>query len=155
MDATNDLVLTAMKGAYSWEQIKPFVNSLKRSGFRGKKVILAHGLLPSVAEELKRDGFELWWYDIKEDRTFGSYCSERFWPANDFLRSFANEHRYIIWVDWKDLVIQTDPSVWLEVHMAPYKIIGCTEGMRVKEEFYNNGWMKQAAPDHYHIRSCP
>jgi hypothetical protein len=143
----DDLILTAMKGAYPWDTLKTFVNSIKFSGYAGQKVMLAHGIDPDVRAELVACGFEVVNYDIADKRTFGSYCSERFWPANTFLRERAQDYRYIIWVDWKDLVVQTDPAMWLQQNLAPYKLVGCTEGLRIAEEYYNDWWLKQAAPD--------
>lgn len=150
MDSENDLLMTAMKGAYPWESLVPFVHSLDRTGFRGTKMIQVHGITEDVRFRLLEHGFTIMDYVIDEPRVFGSYCSERFWPANDFLLANAHKYRNIIWVDWKDLVVQTDPSVWMEKYMAPHRILGCGEGLLVKEEFYNNGWLKQTAdPEGY------
>jgi hypothetical protein len=153
MDSANDLLMTAMKGSYAWDALVPFVHSLDRSGFRGTKLIQVHGITDDVRSKLLEHGFTVLDYVIDEPRVFGSYCSERFWPANGFLKAHAHEYRYIIWVDWKDLVVQTTPSSWLEKHalLCPTdKIIGCGEGLLAKEEFYNNGWLKQAAdPEGY------
>ena len=148
MDASNDLILTAMKGPYEWSALKTFVNSVHRSGFRGEKVMLASGIALEVRLQLEIAGWEVIDYVIPPGtKPFGSYCSERFWPANDFLKYNAEDFRYIIWCDWKDLVVQTDPSVWLYKNMSVDSVIGCSEGMLIKEEFYNNGWLKQAAPN--------
>ena len=147
MDASNDLILSAMKGPYEWSALRTFVNSVHRSGFRGRKVMLVSGITLEVLLQLEIAGWEVINYTIPPGtKPFGSYCSERFWPANDFLK-YAEDFRYIIWTDWKDVVMQTDPSKWLENNLGLHTIIGCSEGMLIKEEFYNNGWLKQAAPD--------
>ena len=147
MDSANDLILSALKGSYKWSDLSTFSNSIKGSGFRGKKVFLVHGILPELRSKLIEEGWELVDYFRFPNRPIGNYCGERFWPINDFMKERAGEFRYIIHVDWRDLVVQTDPSVWLENHIGPHKLIGCTEGMRVEEEYYNDWWLKQASPD--------
>lgn len=147
MDSTNDVILSALKGPYKWSDISTFANSIKGSGFRGKKVLLVSGITVELKDKLLEEGFEVVEYTQFPDRPMGNYCGERFWPINAFMKERAGEFRYIVHADWRDLVVQTDPSVWLEKHLAPHKLIGCTEGMRVEEEYYNDWWLKQAAPD--------
>lgn len=148
MNATNDVILCVLKGPYQWSDVATFANSIKHSGYKGKKIFLVSGITSELRQKLTDEGFELVDYFRFPEREMGSFCGARFWPINDFLKERAAEFRYLFHVDWRDLVVQVDPSAWMEKHLGPDKLLGCTEGMRVEEEYYNDWWLKQAAPDH-------
>jgi hypothetical protein len=147
MDASNDLILTAMKGPYPWSAVSTFANSVDRSGFRGAKVMLASGITLEVRLQLEIAGWEVVDYVLGNTRNMGNYCGERFWPINVFMKAHSSEYRFIIHTDWRDVVVQTDPSLWLENNLGSHGIIGCSEGMNVEEEYYNDWWLKPASPN--------
>lgn len=147
MNETCDLIFAVLKGPYKWSDVSTFANSVKQSGFKGKKVFLVYGITQELRSKLMEEGFELVDYNSFPDHSVGSFCGERLWPINDFLRERAGEFRYIVHADWRDLVVQSDPSAWMEKNLGTHRLIGCTEGMKVEEEYYNDWWLKQAAPD--------
>ncbi len=149
MDSKNDVVISAMRGSYKWSDLEPFVMSLHRSGFKGSRVMLVNGITEDLRAKFIDYGFYLVDYDsTPECRKGGNYCFERFYPLNDFLLANSDKFRYIVHTDWRDVVVQTDPSLWLEKNLGSSKIIGCGEGMLIEEEYYNDWWVKQATfPD--------
>src|SRR5258708_2703628 len=119
MNSENDVVLSAMRGAYKWSDLEPFVISLHCSGFKGSKVMLVNGITDELRGKFLEYGFTLVDYDsTPECRKGGNYCFERFYPMNDFLSKHDKEFRYLIHVDWRDVVFQTDPSLWLEKRLG-------------------------------------
>jgi hypothetical protein len=58
-----NLILGAVKG-YEFEQIKPFLTSLKNSGFKGDVCFVAANLSPETTEALQEYGVHL--YAFKE-----------------------------------------------------------------------------------------
>jgi hypothetical protein len=111
-------------------------------------MFLVSNITSDLRRRLTEEGFTLVDYFRFPERDMGSFCGVRFWPLNDYLKEHAAEFRYIFHVDWRDLVVQTDPSVWMDRNLGTHKLIGCTEGMMIEEEYYNDWWLKQAAPDY-------
>ncbi len=149
MDSKDDLVISAIRGSYKWSDLEPFVISLHRSGFQGSRVMLTNGITEELTAKFLEYGWTLVSYDsTPECRKGGNYCFERFYPLNDFLVNNPSRFRYIIHTDWRDVVFQSDPSIWLEKNLGSSKIIGCGEGMKIEEEYYNDWWVKQAAHPH-------
>lgn len=164
MDATNDLVIAAAV-RYDWPALSAYANSLSKSGFRGTKVVLVQDISELARKNLLDLGFVLVDFNITDrwnpqltryapvvdflmDR--GEFrktvWAARWEPALEVLKS--KDFRYVIWSDIKDVIFQRDPSPWLEKNLSPSKLLGCTEGMNIDGEFYNDGWMKQVAyPD--------
>ena len=144
MDASNDLVISVVKGMYKWSDFEPFVVSLERTGFKGRKVMVIWGGSTQVRENLIRHGFTL--VDFTSRRSsYGSFCTERFEPALGAIRSLLPDLRYMVWSDWRDVVFQTNPSSWLERNLGESKIIGCSECVKIQDEHYNRQWVREAA----------
>ena len=72
---------------------------------------------------------------------------ERFLPAIEWLRDRTCTTRYVIWCDVRDLVFQTDPSLWLEKHLSPQKLLGCSEGVMLRDEPDNAGFLKKVVSE--------
>lgn len=157
VDATNDLVLTAAV-RYDWPALRAFANSLVRTGFRGSKVVLVQDITSTARQGLLDLGFTLVDFNANDQwlpklnqfnpvfTTIRLGQAGRYVPAAEFLKN--REFRYVVWADARDVIFQADPSSWLEKSLNPHKLLGCTEGMKIDGEFYNDGWLKQVAhPD--------
>ncbi len=153
MDSTKDLVMTAARG-YDWPMLRAYANSLVRTGFRGTKLVLVQNVTPLARQRLLDLGFTLVDFDVSNQGSGLSAASSVIWsgqagryvPAAEFLKD--KYFRYVVWADVRDVVFQTDPSLWLEKHLSPSRLLGCTEGMGISGEYYNDNWLKQVAyPD--------
>ena len=149
MGKSNDLVMTAARG-YDWPQIRAYANSLVRTGFRGTRLVLVQDITPTARQNLLDLGFVLVEFNINgqllpnsADSVIRLGQSGRYAPAAEFLK--YQDFRYVIWADVRDVIFQTDPSLWLENHLSPSKLIGCTEGMRIDGEYYNDNWLRQVS----------
>src|ERR1700692_2432011 len=148
MDSTNDLIIGVLKN-FSWEPVKAYALSLSRSGFKGTKLMCVNGINDELRRNLKTLGFVL--VDFTEpEATFGwSFAVSRYAPAIEYVKRHLADLRYVIWGDVRDLVFQTDPSIWLEKHMAPQRLLGCSEGVMIYDEVTNDSWVQQVSGDDY------
>lgn len=126
-----DLLIGAISG-YNYSQIKYWVNSLNQSGFTGNKVIIAYDVSYDTVDKLTQKGFQV--------VTFAENSSERrfFYPLNGFrhqdtsidrfyqiwrfLQLYSDNYRYMISMDVKDIIFQSNPSMWLENNLGDMKI---------------------------------
>ncbi len=120
----NEDLIIGMAGGYSDEQLKPFVNSLKRTGYCGPYCLLRENPLPQHP------------------------IVSRFKLIADFLE--VTKNRYVICVDTKDIVFQSNPIVWLEQYMGDHEIVVRGEGTVYRENSGNRKNMIEAfGPDAY------
>jgi hypothetical protein len=150
-----DVVIGAASG-YTWPQIEPWVVSLERSGYKGKKVIVAYDMDFETAQILIGKGFVVATFKSdEENKTFASplrdvrsIVSFRFLHYWLFFRNQNIEDmaqfRYIIATDVKDVIFQTNPSEWLEDNLYPFKINVGSEGLAYKNEPWGNQNLKDS-----------
>lgn len=146
MDATNDLVLGVFANVdFSW--IEGYMVSLSRCGFRGRKILLVWNLASNVREKLQEYGFEL--VDVPQGLPGGDWhvSHKNFYEYRDklayeFLRDRGHEFRYVLWMDIRDLVFQSDPSVWMDKNLGDKKLVIATESYFIKNESCNDNWIK-------------
>jgi hypothetical protein len=144
MDETQDLILGVLSGTQyqmNYPGIEAYVESIRRSGFSGRKVMIAWNLHPNTKDTLLRYGFEV----IDQ---FPYWPSEPFFHARvrlvyEYLRDHHKEFRFVHWLDIKDLVVQSNPSVWLEDNIGNHSIIGSSESVSINHEETNWMWANQ------------
>jgi hypothetical protein len=143
MDATNDLLLGVFSN-YSFEWLEAYMVSISRCGFRGRKILMVWNLAADVRAKLIEYGFEL--VDVPPANMSVEFCHNFFEYrdklAYEFLRDRWQEFRFVFWMDIRDLVFQTDPSVWMEKNIGSYKIVVASECIRIKDEACNDNWVK-------------
>ena len=138
-----DIVVGCITG-YTFDKIKPWVNSLDRSGFDGVKVMICYNVDYATVEELvkrqytvlafgKNDNLKK--FEYKENF---SIVVERFLHMWYFLKKFQGQYRYIISTDVKDVIFQTNPSEWLEKNIGDKEINVACESIHYKDEDWGN-----------------
>lgn len=155
MDATNDLLLGVFANqGFDW--IEAYMASSKTCGFRGRKILLVWNLAANVRAKLIEYGFEL--VDVPQKDPGGSWheMHKNFYEYRDtlaykFIAERGHEFRFIMWMDIRDLIFQTDPSVWMEKHLVDdMKIVIATESYAIKNEQCNDNWVKHIfSPETY------
>jgi hypothetical protein len=155
MDKNQDLILGVL--GTQWERTRPggvesYLESIKRSGFSGRKVMLVWDIHTYTRELLLKAGFEL--VDLPTP-------SEPFFTARmrvcwEYLRDHFKEFRYIFWLDVKDLVLQSDPSIWMENDKGNVSIIASTECVPIEHEETNKLWAQSILGEsrYQEIKSC-
>jgi len=133
-----NLVIGAVRG-YRFEQLRPFVVSLKRTAFNGDLVLLWNSLIPETLAALNDHGVKLVHFSYRGSGALNSWS--RFWPAlapivrlgfgsalarkifksilplqtarffayHDFLAAHADEYQHVLMSDVRDVLFQADP----------------------------------------------
>ncbi len=135
MDATNDVIIGSASN-YNWWDFQNYAISLSRSGFRGRKVLFVHNISRVARETLVTLGFEI----IDFTPTMNQIVVERFKILHNWLAK-QEGLRYVIHCDVRDVVFQTDTSLWMEKQSA--KIFGTSEFIVYKDEACNPFWVEQ------------
>src|ERR1039458_3108822 len=141
MNSTQDLILGVLGGTwvgFQYPGIEAYVESIKRSGFTGRKIMLVWGIRTEVRQKLTEYGFEL----VDLPQPYDPFFHARMRVAWEFLRDHHKEFRYIFWLDIKDLILQSDPSVWMEQNIGEYSIIASTECVTIEQEGTNQLWLR-------------
>lgn len=141
MDKTHDLILGVL--GTQWERSRPgglesYLESIKRSGFSGRKIMLVWDIHPRTRNLLLQSDFEL--KDLPSPPE--AFFKARMRVCYEFLKENHKEFRYIFWLDIKDLVIQSDPSIWMEKNIGKAEIVASTECVTIEQEETNQLWAR-------------
>lgn len=155
---TTDLVI-GIASSYTWYEIRPFVVSLRRSGYQGRAVLI-RGFGPCdpvdpndkmhrrddevpLVPKLEQYGIEV--LDIGE---FDKHpILIRFPVIAKFIDDNPDEFRYVLAVDTKDIVFQSDPTVWLANRLGDKRIAVASEIHTYESNGGNNRNIREAFGD--------
>lgn len=139
-----DLVVGLIRG-YDWPMVRTFANSLARSGFTGTKVMFVDSVTARCRANLAALGFDV------IDATVAAppdFLRMRYAPVVEWLAKNVHRFRYIVWAGPRDVVFQTNPSEWMDKHIgASLAVVGAGEGWLIKNEIYNDMWVKEQIPE--------
>ena len=150
-----DIVVGCITG-YDFDKIKPWVNSLDRSGFDGTKAMVCYNVDFDTVDELVKRNYailafakddELKKFTYKENF---SIVVERFLHLWFLLKRFRGEYRHIITTDVKDVIFQTNPSEWLEQNLGDKEINVASESIRYCDEEWGNHNLLKSFGGHIH-----
>jgi hypothetical protein len=140
-----DLTIAVIK-SMDWASLRPYAVSLTRTGFRGTKLVFVEDTSQHVRDNLTRLGFTVVDRGTSPSlQDIWAFGIQRFLPAIEYLNSNSGRFRYVIWTDVRDVVFQTDPSVWLEARLAPNEIVVAGLGHAIKDCPYNDPWLRAAS----------
>lgn len=111
---------------YGVEQIRPFVESIERSGFSGDKLMLVYEITQDTIEYLNSKGWTLIQSEPQQH-----IILQRFRDMYQVLHQYETD--VVIWVDVKDIVFQKDPTEWLNVNMNK-DILAFSESLKFGDE---------------------
>lgn len=111
---------------YSPQDIRPYVESIEKSGFRGRKIMLVYDVPQSTIDYLKSFGWDLFGSELQQH-----IIVQRFRDAYKLLENFKEET--IIWTDVKDVIFQQDPTRWIEKNMEK-EILSFSECITFKDD---------------------
>jgi len=140
-----DLIISAVS-EYNYDKLKYWVNSINRSGFTGKKVVIAFNIADDTIKHLNDNDFEVVLVSNQRDITNdGYYVGQEIGFRVPALRHYfywkylstlsPDDIRFVISTDISDVVFQTNPSDWLDdqEYDCPDLIYG-SEGLKYKDE---------------------
>ena len=92
---------------YGVDDIRPYVESIEKSGFKGEKVMLIYEVSTDVIEYLTKKGWILFQSQLEEH-----IILQRFRDMYVILNQYKTD--WIIWKDVKDVIFQKDPIKWID-----------------------------------------
>lgn len=107
---------------YKPQDIKPWVNSLNRCGFTGKKIMVVYELPQETAEYLIKEGFEV--YQTRQEYHL---FLQRFRDYHLILSDRTDIDR-VIHTDVKDVIFQSNPSEWMDKYKIK-PLLACSEAI--------------------------
>jgi hypothetical protein len=111
---------------YGVDDIKPYVESIKKSRFNGEKLMLVYDVSQEVINYLNDNGWLIVESELQEH-----IILQRFRDMYALLYQYKTD--IIIWTDVKDVIFQKDPTVWLEKYMKK-NILAFSECVIMKNE---------------------
>ena len=120
--------------------VKPWYKSARQSEFKGDIILLAYDEPEAILKEFMADGIfviqpihnhlniPLVTYELNRQRFFD------IWLA---LTQYESVYRYVISTDVRDVVFQSNPSVWLEDNIGEYDIVAGSECCKYADEPWN------------------
>lgn len=135
--AKKDLIIGAFKN-YNFEQLKPWINSINESGFKGDKVLIALNTSFETIQKIENAGFQV----IRPGGTSHMmFHMERFLHIYTYLLHNHQNYRYVITTDVRDVIFQDNPSNYLESVLydinGPH-IVASSEAIQIKNEKWNH-----------------
>lgn len=129
---------------YTWNDLKYWVNSIKKSRFDGDVVLTGTNMTKDTIDKLTEMGVELSLYGTQKDNgdvvspTNNAPHVERFFYLWNALNTTKTQYRYVITTDTRDVVFQQNPTDWLVDNLYMYNLVASSEGMRYKNEPWGN-----------------
>lgn len=140
---TKDLIIAAASN-YDWTKLQYWVNSIRKTGFEGDVAIVGTNMTKDTIDRLTKEGVILSLYGKQKEN--GDVVShensaphvERFFYIWNFLNSTKEDYRYVITTDSRDVIFQSNPSLWLENGLVFHSVVASSEGLRYKNEPWGN-----------------
>lgn len=129
---------------YSWNELKYWVNSIRKSGFEGDVALVGTNYTKDTIDKLTNEGVILSLFGTQQpngDITAPSKNAphvERFFYLWNFLNTTSEDYGRVIVTDTRDVIFQKNPSDWLDENLVLHSIVASGEGMLYKDEPWNN-----------------
>ena len=144
-----DLIIGAITG-YNFDQVKPWLNSIKKSGFTGDIALVCYNISYETAEFLEKEGVILFAFEKDDAGKRYIYkhdfqiCLHRFIHYWNFLKDLKYEYRYLIATDVKDVIFQRNPVEFLERTLHDKVLNVSSESLKYKDEPWGVNNMTQS-----------
>jgi len=128
---------------YTWDTLKYWVNSIKKSGFDGHVVLILMNCDSRTVTKICEAGVDVVAFKSDENKNLVYQNSqipvhvERFVHIYEFLDKFK-DYRYVITTDVKDVIFQKNPSHWLEQNIGHNNCVFSSESIHYKNEPWGN-----------------
>lgn len=128
---------------YNWNQLRYWVNSIKKTGFKGDIVLVATNMSADTVKKLVEEDVKVYAYGnrtedggiAKTENNIPPHV-ERFIFIWDFLRKNKDTYRFVTVTDTRDVIFQKDPTEYLEKNLmcGAASIVCASEGLAYKDE---------------------
>lgn len=130
-----DLIIGAYTN-YKFDLLKPWINSIKETGFDGDIVLVAIDPDFETVEQIKKVGVKV---IGAKNENHQMIHMQRFLHVYNYLKLYGNEYRYVITTDVRDVIFQKNPSEYLQKVFGSRTqgIIAQSEAIKIKDEAWN------------------
>ena len=121
---------------YNYNQLKPWVESIIETGFKGDKVLVYGNTTKETLDELHKREF----ITVPMLQLQAPIHVARFLSIYDYLKDTHEDYRYVVTTDVKDVYFQKDPTKWLKDNLSfgGHMLVAGSEGMLYKDEPWGN-----------------
>lgn len=155
-----DLIIGAGSN-YSWDQLKYWVNSIKKTDFDGDIVLVASNIKKVTIDKLLAEGVKLALYGKQQEN--GDFTNEvknaphveRFFYIWNFLQMNVEKYRYVVATDTRDVVFQINPIHYLKGMLEDnesYDILAASEELLYQDEIWGNQNLYDTFGPYFHNR---
>lgn len=132
-----DLIIGAFKN-YNYEQVKPWIESINQTTFKGDKVLIAIDASQETLNKITQAGF----IAIPAKSQSGAmFHMERFIHIYDFLKRNLDKYRFVVSTDVRDVIFQLDPMDYLSGKITQrsddVNMVAVSECIKIKNEHWN------------------
>lgn len=135
--AQKDLIIGAFSNYNDYNVLKPWVQSIKDTGFSGDIVLIAIDVGHDITNTLKQNGVIV----IRDNNEQGERIHMlRFLHIYNYIKNNPNVYRYVITTDVRDVVFQLNPSEYLDKEENfPHEkdLLIQSEAILIKDEKWN------------------
>lgn len=134
--------LIAAAGGYKVEDLKPWVNSLKKVAFDGDVIVVVYDPIDeSVPEYLKSQNIGVIIGTVNGDLNI---ATQRFMDFAGILKGdHGKNYDIVITTDIRDVIFQRDPGTWVRENLGEREIIATGEGVKYKHEDWNGDMLQR------------
>jgi hypothetical protein len=134
--------LIAAAGGYTVDDLKPWVNSLKKVEFDGDVLVVVYDPIDeTVPEYLKSQNIGVILGTVNGDLNI---ATQRFLDFAGILEGeYGKNYDVVITTDIRDVVFQSDPGKWVKDNIEEYSIIATGEGVKYKHEDWNGDMLQR------------
>jgi hypothetical protein len=129
-----DLIIGAFTNYTDYDVLKPWVQSIKDTGFQGDIVLIAIDSNDSLVETLKAAGVKVVRASNPEKMMVHML---RFLTIYDYLKNNKNKYRYVVSTDVRDVIFQSNPVDFLKSKFYNVALVAASEAIKIKSEKWN------------------
>ena len=155
--AQKDLIIGAFSNYNDYDVLKPWVQSIKDTGFDGDIVLVAIDVGDGIVQKLMSEGVSV----IRAANPNNERIHMlRFLHIYNFIKQNQFKYRYVITTDVRDVVFQTNPSRYLEINdNFPFNkdLLIQSEAILIKDEKWNRDNIIKNFGEYFYndVKNCP
>lgn len=143
---------------YGWNELKYWVNSIKRSGFSGDIVLVATNISKETIEKLTEEKVLLSLYGKQDQNgnwiahSNGAPHVERFFYIWNYINNHQYDYSRVITTDTRDVIFQSNPITWIDecVFKGYESLIVSSEGLKYEDEPWGSNNLREAFGPYFH-----
>jgi hypothetical protein len=148
--AQKDLIIGAFNNYTDYDVLKPWVQSIKDTGFTGDTVLFAIGTTPELVKKLIEEGVIV--IPVPRNDKMMIHM-QRFIHIYNFLKENEGVYRYVVSTDVRDVIFQFDPTKFMEDSVNPMYVTGIiasSESIKIQDEEWNRENIRKNFGDYFY-----